>query len=72
MDLIILTHMLNILHELAGCTLHMPYQKNADRTLLALWSVLGFPPQAIATLQITRVSTAFPRVRHMEVTLEQD
>lgn len=53
------------LHELAGCAPCMPYQKTTARTILVLWSALGFPPKAIAALQITRVSTALPRALHI-------
>lgn len=32
-------------HELAGCTPCVPYQKTTARTILVLWSALGFPPK---------------------------
>lgn len=48
-------------HALVGCAPWMPYQKTTARTILVLWSALGFPPKAIAALQITRISKALPR-----------
>lgn len=45
-----------------SCSPCMPYQKTTARTILVLWSALGFPPKASAALQITKVSTALPRV----------